>query len=389
MALVYFFGEKTGRTVSRVMESAPIFIIGTERSGSNLLRLILNTHSAITVPHPPHILNYFHKYEDQYGDLSQPAALQSLIRDVLRLLSVHIHPWEFRLDPEEVARGMVSTDLMGVFFSVYEAYRKHSGKRRWACKSTFMIHHIDRILAISPRAKFLLLVRDPRDVVLSSQKSVFSPYHPYFTAQLWRQQQLLGLRFHDLAEADNCLLIRYEDLLHDPQAAVSGICRFLGEDYEPAMLEYYKTSAAKKSERLSASWRNTGSPIIRDNSNKFEKQLRKNEIRMVEQITGDLMLRFGYPLFYTSGDTFRVEHAQTGQYTPDHPGKLRLLSYRLINLLQMMKVECRSLLQDANSFRFWCRRFFLLSLHLRFLRKGLFAMPYCRKIHEKKRSYNS
>jgi hypothetical protein len=39
--------------------SAPFFIVGTERSGSNLLRVILDTHPALSVPHPPHILRYF------------------------------------------------------------------------------------------------------------------------------------------------------------------------------------------------------------------------------------------------------------------------------------------------------------------------------------------
>jgi len=40
------------------MTADPLFILGTERSGSNLLRLICNAHSRITIPHPPHILRY-------------------------------------------------------------------------------------------------------------------------------------------------------------------------------------------------------------------------------------------------------------------------------------------------------------------------------------------
>ena len=54
--------------------TAPLFIIGTERSGSNLLRLILDAHPGITVPHPPHVMNYFAALEGRYGDLQQRSA---------------------------------------------------------------------------------------------------------------------------------------------------------------------------------------------------------------------------------------------------------------------------------------------------------------------------
>ena len=63
----------------------PLYIIGTERSGSNLLRVILNAHADIDVPHPPHILKYFHALAPGYGDLKGRRARATLVRDVLRL----------------------------------------------------------------------------------------------------------------------------------------------------------------------------------------------------------------------------------------------------------------------------------------------------------------
>ena len=52
------------------MPDDPLFIIGTERSGSNLLRVILDAHSRISVPHPPHIMRYFSPLVARYGDLA-------------------------------------------------------------------------------------------------------------------------------------------------------------------------------------------------------------------------------------------------------------------------------------------------------------------------------
>ena len=57
--------------------------MGTERSGSNLLRLILNAHSRIAVPHPPHVLRYFAPLEAGYGDLSRRGNRARLVDDVL------------------------------------------------------------------------------------------------------------------------------------------------------------------------------------------------------------------------------------------------------------------------------------------------------------------
>ena len=67
----------------------PLYIIGTERSGSNLLRVMLNAHSGIVLPHPPHILRYFSPLEKAYGDFEESENLSRLVSDVLRLIVGH------------------------------------------------------------------------------------------------------------------------------------------------------------------------------------------------------------------------------------------------------------------------------------------------------------
>ncbi|MFH0781133.1 MAG: sulfotransferase [Pseudomonadota bacterium] len=347
------------------MDSAPIFIIGTERSGSNLLRLILNSHSSIAVPHPPHILKYFSPFENNYGDLCQHKNLKRLTDDILGLLAVHVYPWELHLEPEKIVAGVPSPDVIGVFYSIYNAYQKHCGKRRWACKSTFMIHHIAKIVKTCPAAKFLWLVRDPRDVAASSRKSIFSPFHPYFTARLWRAQQLLGLQFYEGQGADRCCLIRYEDLIGDPVGTVGKICRFIEEDYEPAMLQFYRSKSAQKSESLSGAWKNTASPILSGNMNKFVEELSPSEIELIENETGNLMARFGYT-FSCQKQAERFQEKTPATAISSVPPKGALYTYRLMNCYWTILVETRSLFSDKNYLRFWARRIFLLRLRLRY-----------------------
>ena len=63
----------------------PIFMIGTQRSGSNLLRLMLNQLPELAAPHPPHILQRMTPLLSEYGDLSRPKAFAELVDDVVVL----------------------------------------------------------------------------------------------------------------------------------------------------------------------------------------------------------------------------------------------------------------------------------------------------------------
>ena len=74
------------------------------RNGLNLLRLILNSHSRIAVPHPPHIVRYFAPLEPLYGELAQDGPFRALVADILRLLDTHIYQWDVPIDTERVVR---------------------------------------------------------------------------------------------------------------------------------------------------------------------------------------------------------------------------------------------------------------------------------------------
>lgn len=337
------------------METAPIFIIGTERSGSNLLRLIINSHSGIAVPHPPHILKFFSPLEASYGDLTQPAAMGQLVSDLLGLLAAHIYPWETEMDRERILAASPPT-LVGLFFTLYDHYRQHKGKRRWGCKSTFVIHHWQRILAACPAARFILLVRDPRDVAVSSRRSIFSPFHPWRTAMLWRQQQLEGLTLLESAARHNVHLLRYEELIEEPETTVKALCRFLNETYEPAMLAFHQTRAARKSSALSTSWHNVGSPIRSGNRNTYKNGLSPAELRLVEGVCGDLMARFGYQLDLP---------CQGPPWPASPPSPLRRFGYGLLDWWWRLGVELHALHHDRNYRLHWRRRLFLLRLRLR------------------------
>jgi sulfotransferase family protein len=317
----------------------PIFIIGTERSGTNLLRLILNSHSSIAVPHPPHIMKLFGPIERLYGDLRDDRNFRRLIGDICRMVELHPYPWEIKPDRERVFRRAADRNLISVYFAIYDQYLAYSGKKRWACKSTFMIEHVPDILRYHPGARFIFMVRDGRDVAVSSKSSIFNHYHVFYTAQRWKREQRLGLSWLSRLPADQILLLKYEDLIREPLNAAKGICSFLGERFEGAMLEHHRTAEAKKSGSLCVSWENTSQPVISGNAEKFRKHLSKKEIRLFEAIAFNELGDLGYPLTHPR-DSLAGMHD-----TMMKPA----IHYRLSEIFLALRAQAKHLLRDRSS----------------------------------------
>lgn len=332
---------------------SPIFILGTERSGSNLLRLILNSHSNITVPHPPHIVHYFKHLEPYYGDPREDKNFQRLIDDILGLLDVHIYPWDISPERNTILREARPRDAFGVMIALYEQYRRHTGKARWGCKSTFMIHHVPAILKRFPQARLILLVRDPRDVAASSRQSVFSPYHPLLTARLWASQQHIGMKWHQKLPSSSLHVLFYEDLTTMPERALERLCGFLDEPFEKDMLNFFHTREARKSGRLSESWKATASPVSTKSLRRFEEELTRDELLNVESSCLEAMRYFGY--------SPRIDPEELKHHRPSLGDGIRA---RLLDDYWRLKVEMRSWRRDRNAGRRWARALYLRKVAL-------------------------
>lgn len=334
--------------------ASPVLIIGTERSGSNLLRLILNAHPAIAVPHPPHFMHYLAPLEASYGDLRREENRRIAVRDALTLLNTHINPWEHAID-EDVVVATAGPSMFGITAAIYEEYRRATGRPRWGCKSTFMVEYVDQVLADYPAARFIWLVRDPRDVAASAKRAVFGPCHPYLTGALWLRQQRLGLAALERHGPGVVHLLRYEDLVARPEEEIGKLCTFLGEPVEPAMLRPHRSAAARRTAGLSASWRNTGRPISETSVGRYRRALTPAERRQVERVAGPMMERLGYR---PTGDADRAVR----------PSPLAL---RLRDTALWAATEYRSLREDANHARRWRRDATVRWLRLRARVRGV------------------
>jgi len=275
--------------------NAPFFIVGTERSGSNLLRLILSVHPEIYLPHPPHLMRCLRRHEHRYGELTRTKNLARLIDDVLTLVRLHPYPFEFRPTREQVQEVLPSQSLLGVVLAVYEAASRLAGKPRWGCKSTFMLDHLGGVFALCPTAKFVHLVRDGREVAASAKASIFNDFHVWYSASRWRDEQRLAYIWSQELPPERFHTLRYEDLLAAPEERLRALCAFLELPFHSAMLEHSSGPEARRCATLSSSWQNTDRPIGQYGATR-RPELSPEELSLFEALAHRELVAWGYPL---------------------------------------------------------------------------------------------
>ena len=153
-------------------------MIGTQRSGSNLLRLMLNQVEGLAAPHPPHILKRLTPLLPSYGDLNQ--SFSQLVDDACRLVELNPVNWEgVSLDRKDVASRCKNKSIVAIYFAIYDVLAETWGATSWCCKSLANVAYLPEIAEYADDAKFIYLYRDGRDVALSFQKAVVGEKHIY------------------------------------------------------------------------------------------------------------------------------------------------------------------------------------------------------------------
>ena len=277
----------------------PIFMIGTQRSGSNLLRLMLNQLPDIVAPHPPHILHRMMPIMPSYGDLHSDNNFAALVDDVCRMVELNPVPWtDVTFDRKKVAADCRERSLVAVFGAVYQVLSDTRGTKTWLCKSMQNTLFLPQIEAYYASAKYIYLFRDGRDVALSFRKAVVGEKHFYHIAREWADSQRLALAHRAIVAAERFIGVSYEELTAQPEPTMQRLCTFLGAQYHPSMLEYHTSDEAKRAADASALWGNVVKPIMTDNTRKFLREASPDDVSIFESVAGDVLDALGYDRVY-------------------------------------------------------------------------------------------
>lgn len=271
-----------------------IFIMSSERSGSNLLREMLNAHPAISAPPATQLPRWLYSNLHYYGDLQVDENFYRLIGDAVKIIKSHPVAWEIDYDVEAISQSVSSRSLWGVIATLYELQAASENKSCWASKDNNIFDYAYAIRCLLPEVKFLYLVRDGRDYVCSMRRAHKGHGHIFGLAAQWRQEQSACLKvMHTLKNIVH--LIRYEDLLVETETSLRAICAFLELPYFSEMLDYYQQDSSKNMAAQSTFWENLQKPVIKSNFGKFISQLSASDLRLFEAIAGHELTILGYP----------------------------------------------------------------------------------------------
>ncbi len=240
---------------------APVFVVGPLRSGTTLLRLLLAHHSEIGG-----IGEFEESVSQAVGDDWPDVEEYRRFLSNDRMFSQANYAVDPSLSYEQLVHSFLSQAwardpqpiLSGAVHSRFELLPK-----------------------LWPKARFIHLLRDPRDVARSciGMGWVGNAYAgaPYWNRPEWRWNQL-----RHAVPAEQLHEVRYEELVSDPEGVLSGICEFLGVAYEPGMLAIDQdTTYSRPDASLSEQWRH---------------RLTAREVELVESRCEALMRERGYEL---------------------------------------------------------------------------------------------
>lgn len=269
-----------------------VFVGGIGSGGTDLLMNVLNGHPEIFIPGE---FPFLAGLSDRFGPTVPAAEVNELIEalekaDAYRTFMHHYWDNFVANRHEPVSRPPLPAAADGDYTvaTVYQWLLGVPEHIRWTGNKTpANTQNIARLRGLFPRARFILIVRDVRDVVVSWKRRWRRD--PLLTAEKYRRRMLSGYEQAQAVENGAALIVRYEDLLDDFELQCSHICDFLGLELSPQMLSFHEHV-----NRSFASKPNYHRPLLPGNYGKWQQELESRSVRRVEEIAFPAMTAYGY-----------------------------------------------------------------------------------------------
>jgi len=248
--------------------SGPIFVVGSMRSGSTLLRLILDSHPNIAIGAETGFMAGLHAAREipgwRYGK-----------------------GWFGRLGWSEID---FDERLREFYSGLFQRYAQDQGKTRWGEKTPLHTEHIDEMARVFPDAVFVGIVRHPGAVASSLRKN----FHYGFADAVgyWEQTNTEMVRAGSRL-AERFMLCRYEDLVVEPELVLRAVMNHVGESWSPDLLQHHRVQRQKGAPRAAEGSTVTRTPIDSSRAAAWARGLDSGEVATLEAVA-DLARFFGY-----------------------------------------------------------------------------------------------
>jgi hypothetical protein len=281
------------------------FIIGPGRSGTTLLMMLLNNHpSVIASPEIKHILYFYNKYKlcTQFNQ----AIKTEFVEYFRELKSVALNPM-FQYEEEKIYAINENMSFAEFCIEVHKVLHNKKSVKVIVDKNPFYTKHIDTLIRIYPKAKFIFLVRDYRGFIhshLQSTDSFQKKRNLRLYATSWNEYVSKYLKISS-SNNENILLVKMEEFLDSPEKISKEICSFLQIDFNEKIFEYrdeiekhfHSYNNFKETHpRLFKKMTDLLRPISGKNVTNWTHNLTSSEIKRSEIICGQFGEKIGYKM---------------------------------------------------------------------------------------------
>lgn len=218
------------------MSERMIFIIGSPRSGSTLLERMVSSHSAVLGGPEPHLLT-------PLAHLGYYETVDKAPYDHLRAVDAQR---EFVATLPHGEDDYVDA-LRAYCYIVYGRKLENSNKKRFVDKTPAYALILPFVSKVFPHAKYIVLTRHPGAIFSSYADSFFEgdwpaahDYNPIIERYVPAIARFLR------EDGVPMVHVNYEQLVQDPECHMRRVCETLELEFEPAMIDYGKTSQEHK-----------------------------------------------------------------------------------------------------------------------------------------------
>ena len=267
-------------------DDAPFFIVGAPRSGTTLLRLMMNMHSRLCIPPESHFI-------PELVTQLKPGWTRD---EFAAAICAHPRFAEWGLDHDTVRARLqqVETKWRDVFLALYQEYARRAGKPRWGDKTPGYVQHLKLLDSIFPDARIIHIIRDGRDVACSLRSVPWYEGSVGDCAKYWRRLVEKGRRDGQALGNKRYLEIRYEDLANDAEGTLETVCLAIGEQFERQMLRYFTQPEDQIPEHRMAWHGGTTQPVNKAAVERWRRDLPPADVAEFEVYAGALLRRLGY-----------------------------------------------------------------------------------------------
>jgi hypothetical protein len=211
------------------------------RSGTTLLRLMLDAHPDLAIPPETHFVPQLIKTTRKRGVSCEEAHA---------VVTGHRQWGDFGLDSGALLERYCALDQIEPEATVrtfFELYAEREGRPRWGDKTPNYVKRMKQIDRTIPEARFIHMIRDGRDAALSRFKRALKEPPPMETVAGRWVKKIEGARA-DGEQLGHYMELQYESLVRDTETELRRVCEFIELPWDPSILRYYERAADRLAE---------------------------------------------------------------------------------------------------------------------------------------------